>query len=128
MVGEVNVDFVYEVGCHFFLSHEVVCFDDDSMVCGVGVGVVIAIVSIDVIAIVSIGIIDRTTINTIDRTTINTIDRTTINTIDETTTITRELTLQPILLELQINDTRTPRFGGEDEGRRGEDPFDLLLI
>lgn len=116
MVGEVNVDFVYEVGCHFFLSHEVVCFDDDSMVCGVGVGVVIAIVSIDVIAIVSIGIIDRTT------------NGTTSNTIDETTTITRELTLQPILLELQINDTRTPRFGGEDEGRRGEDPFDLLLI
>ena len=114
------MDFVYEVGCHFFLSHEVVCFDDDSMVCGVGVGVVIAIVSIDVIAIISIGIIDRTTINTIDETT--------INTIDETTTITRELTLQPILLELQINDTRTPRFGGEDEGRRGEDPFDLLLI
>ena len=114
------MDFVYEVGCHFFLSHEVVCFDDDSMVCGVGVGVVIAIVSIDVIAIISIGIIDRTTINTTNRTT--------INTIDETTTITRELTLQPILLELQINDTRTPRFGGEDEGRRGEDPFDLLLI
>ena len=122
------MDFVYEVGCHFFLSHEVVCFDDDSMVCGVGVGVVIAIVSIDVIAIVSIGIIDRTTINTTNRTTINTTNKTTINTIDETTTITRELTLQPILLELQINDTRTPRFGGEDEGRRGEDPFDLLLI
>lgn len=28
-------DFVDEVGSHFFLSHEIVGFDDDSMMCGI---------------------------------------------------------------------------------------------
>lgn len=28
-------DFVEEVGSHFFLSHEIVGFDDDSMMCGI---------------------------------------------------------------------------------------------
>ena len=28
-------NFVDEVGSHFFLSHEIVGFDDDSMMCGI---------------------------------------------------------------------------------------------
>lgn len=28
-------DFVDEVGSHFFLSHEIIGFDDDSMMCGI---------------------------------------------------------------------------------------------
>lgn len=34
-VCEYLLNFVDEVGSHFFLSHEIVGFDDDSMMCGI---------------------------------------------------------------------------------------------
>ena len=44
-------DFVDEVGSHFFLSHEIVGFDDDSMMCGIngvdGVGRVVCVNGVD---------------------------------------------------------------------------------
>ena len=44
-------DFVDEVGSHFFLSHEIVGFDDDSMMCGIngvdGVSRVVCVNGVD---------------------------------------------------------------------------------
>lgn len=59
-------DFVDEVGSHFFLSHEIVGFDDDSMMCGIngvdGASRVVCVNGVDGVCGGTNGTTTRTTI------------------------------------------------------------------
>lgn len=62
-------DFVDEVGSHFFLSHEIVGFDDDSMMCGInevdGVSRVVCVNGVDGVCGGTNGTTTRTTITSV---------------------------------------------------------------
>lgn len=62
-------DFVDEVGSHFFLSHEIVGFDDDSMMCGIngvdGVSRVVCVNGVDSVCGGTNGTTTRTTITSV---------------------------------------------------------------
>lgn len=68
-VYEYLLNFVDEVGSHFFLSHEIVGFDDDSMMCGIngvdGVSRVVCVNGVDGVCGGTNGTTTRTTITSV---------------------------------------------------------------
>lgn len=62
-------DFVDEVGSHFFLSHEIIGFYDDSMMCGIngvdGVSRVVCVNGVDGVCGGTNGTTTRTTITSV---------------------------------------------------------------
>lgn len=68
-VCEYLLNFVDEVGSHFFLSHEIVGFDDDSMMCGIngvdGVSRVVCVNGVDGVCGGTNGTTTRSTITSV---------------------------------------------------------------